>query len=130
VYLPVVRHKSPEPLALFDLPDPSLVIGTRETTTSPGQALYQLNSPFALEQAGHFARRLLAERGQDEAERIERAFLLALGRKPSAAEKERVSKFLAAWPAKDGDTSEARDQAAWAAFVQSLLALPEFRYLF
>ncbi|WP_439621235.1 PSD1 and planctomycete cytochrome C domain-containing protein [Gemmata sp.] len=129
VYLPVLRNRPPEALALFDLPDPSLVAGQRETTTSPNQALYLLNGAFALEQSEHLARRLLAGAATDEA-RVERAYLAVLGRSPTRAERDRVLKFLAEWPAKDGDTSEARDLAAWTAVSQALLALPEFRFLF
>ncbi|WP_161967586.1 PSD1 and planctomycete cytochrome C domain-containing protein [Fimbriiglobus ruber] len=130
VYLPVVRHKSPEPLALFDLPDPSLVVGQRETTTSPGQALYLLNSPFSLTQARHLAKKLLDIKDADDSARVERAFLAVLARKPTSVERDRVLKFLAEWPTKSADTSEARELAAWTSFAQALLALPEFRYLF
>ena len=130
VYLPVLRNRPPEALALFDLPDPSLVAGQRDTTTSPNQALFLLNGSFSLEQAGHFAKRLVAEKELDDASRVERAYLSVLSRKPTATERERVLKFLSEWSAKDGETSEDRDLAAWTALVQALLALPEFRYLF
>jgi hypothetical protein len=39
-----------------------------------------------------------------------------------------VLRFLAA--AKGGADAETRRQAAWERFAQTLLALPEFRYLF
>jgi hypothetical protein len=129
VYLPVLRNKLPEALAVFDLPDPSLVAGQRETTTSPAQALFLLNSPFVLEQSDHLARRLLAEKG-DDAGRVERAYLAVLSRRPSAAERDRALRFLAGSAGQGGDGAEARRLAAWTRFAQALLALPEFRYLF
>ena len=128
VYLPVLRNKLPEALVTFDMPDPSLVVGQRETTTSPTQALYLLNSPFILEQAEQLSRRLLAAQDLDDASRVERAYVLVLSRRPSPAELERVQRFLAA--AKGGADAETRRQAAWERFAQTLLALPEFRYLF
>jgi hypothetical protein len=120
VYLPVLRNKPPEQLAVFDLPDPSLVVGQRETTTSPTQALFLLNSPFILEQSEHLARRLLADKDLDDTGRIDRAYLIVLSRRPTDAERDRVVRFLAATK---GDATQ-----AWSRFAQALLALPEFRY--
>ena len=50
VYLPLVRNGMPEVLAVFDVADPSLVVGQREVTTVATQALFLMNSPFVLEQ--------------------------------------------------------------------------------
>ena len=130
VYLPVVRNKLPEALAIFDLPDPSLVAGQREVTTSPSQALYLLNSPFVLEQSDRLARRLLAEGGPDDAGRVERAYLTVLSRRPTPAETGRVLDFLVASTSAGGERADAARREAWTRVAQSLLALPEFRYVF
>ena len=122
VYLPVLRNKLPEALAVFDMPDPSLVVGTRDATTSPGQALYLLNSPFVLEQSGHLAKRLLEDEKLDDAGRVDAAFRAVLARKPTAAERDRVLKYVKA----AGDDR----LAAWTRFAQTLVVLPEFRFLF
>jgi hypothetical protein len=123
VYLGVVRNGMPESLAIFDVADPSLIVGQREVTTVPAQALYLMNSPFVLAQAKGFAERLLASSGADDEARIELAFRLALARRPSTSENAQVLAYLR-------ETTEARGRpAAWAAFCQTLLASAEFRYL-
>jgi Protein of unknown function (DUF1553)/Protein of unknown function (DUF1549)/Planctomycete cytochrome C len=130
VYLPILRNKPPEALALFDLPDPSLVVGQRDITTSPTQGLFLLNSPFILEQSEHLARRLLDEKGLDDDGRVQRAFLAVLSRKPSRDEEDRVLQFLAATVSADGRKADADKLEAWSRLAQTLLALPESRYLF
>src|SRR5271166_6569477 len=112
-----------------NLPDPSLVVGQREITTSPAQALFLMNSPFIQEQSDQLARRLLTEKGLDDSRRVEQAFLAALSRRPTAAESDRVKRYLAATTV-GGDKKDAAKREAWSRFAQSLLALPEFRFLF
>lgn len=51
VYLPIIRTRVPEVLDLFDFVDPSLVMGARETTTVPSQALYLMNNEFIHQQS-------------------------------------------------------------------------------
>ncbi|GIT29568.1 MAG: hypothetical protein Ct9H300mP1_16140 [Planctomycetaceae bacterium] len=60
VYLPIVRNRLPEMLRLFDFAEPSIIVGRREVTTVPAQALFLLNSSFVIEQSDHMARRILA----------------------------------------------------------------------
>jgi hypothetical protein len=122
VYLGVIRNGMPEALAIFDVADPSLIVGQREVTTVPSQALYLMNSPFVLAQAKAFANRLLALPGEDEA-RVEQAFRLALTRSPSTSENAQALAYLR-------ETAQTQGRpAAWAAFCQTLLASAEFRYL-
>jgi hypothetical protein len=94
IYLPQPRDRTPDLLAVFDGPDKKAVVGQREVTTVPPQALFLLNSPFALEQARLAAERLLAEEHQDEDSRIDRAFRLALGRPATPADLETARRFL------------------------------------
>lgn len=51
IYLPIVRGAVPPSLAVFDLPNPDLVAGVRSVTTVPAQALFMMNSTFAIEMA-------------------------------------------------------------------------------
>jgi hypothetical protein len=118
VYLPVFRNALPEALEAFDFADPSLVTGRRNTSTVAPQALYLLNHPFPAEQAKLAAGRLLAEKHADDAARITRAYRLALGREPTAGEREVATKFLAKAGA-DG----------WAAVFHALFASADFRYV-
>ncbi len=125
VYLPVVRDRVLESLALFDFADPSLVTGERATTTGPAQALYFLNGPLVIRQAEALADRVRAMVG-DEAHRVDRAYRIALARGPTAAERDRALAFLREFAARAGGTDPAR--RAGAAFCQALLASAEFRY--
>jgi len=76
----------PDPLMeSLDCPDASLLTPKRSSTLTAIQALAMLNDPFLVRQAEHLAERLRAAH-QEPAEQIEQAYLLALGRKPSAEE--------------------------------------------
>ena len=118
VYLPQFRNSLPEMLEVFDAADPSTVTGKRNSGTVAPQALYMMNSPFVLEQSKHAAARLLGEKHTDDGERITRAYRLALGREPTAGEREVATRFL---------KGKAKD--AWTALFHALFASAEFRYV-
>jgi len=85
VYRFIVRSV-PDPLMeSLDCPDASLLTPKRSSTLTAIQALAMLNDPFLLRQAEHLAERIRATQ-EDTAGRVERAYLIALGRKPSADE--------------------------------------------
>jgi hypothetical protein len=94
VYLPLLRGVAPHALEAFDPVDQTLVTGTRDTTTVPGQALYLLNGPFVRKQSLALADRLLKDKGATDAERIRKAYRAALGREPAPKELERAQAFL------------------------------------
>jgi hypothetical protein len=121
VYLAVVRDRLPEMLTLFDFPDPSLIIGERSTTTVPAQALYLMNNPFVIRQAGAFADRLLARDGDDDA-KVTRAYQLCYARPPSARELKNAQKFI-----EDYGRKHTR-RATWTALCQAFLASAEFHH--
>ncbi|MGP0063271.1 MAG: DUF1553 domain-containing protein [Isosphaeraceae bacterium] len=125
VYLPMVRDRVLESLALFDFADPSLVTGKRDTTTGPAQALYFLNGPLVIRQAEALADRVLAMEG-DEAHRVDHAYRIALARGPTHAERARALTFLRDFAARAGESDPSR--GAWRALCQALLAGAEFRY--
>jgi Protein of unknown function (DUF1549)/Protein of unknown function (DUF1553)/Planctomycete cytochrome C len=125
VYLPVVRDRVLESMALFDFADPSLVTGERATTTGPAQALYFLNGPLVIRQAEALADRVRAME-RDEAHRVDRAYRIALARAPTAAERDRAVDFLREFAARVRGSDPTRE--AWSAFCQALLAGAEFRY--
>ena len=129
VYLPIVRNRLPEMLRLFDFAEPSIIVGRRDVTTVPAQALFLLNSKFVLELSDHMAGQLLAAGGEESA-RVRQAYRLTLSRTPSeseiAAATDLVRDTIASLPA--GDDSKKQLQA-WSGLCQSLLACAEFRYL-
>lgn len=131
VYLCMLRNSPPAELAAFDLPDGVTVAGKRDETTLPTHALYLINSPFLVQQAEFFARRMLAAEAEDAA-RVRWAFHRALNREPSDGEMRGAIELVRAI---DADLlshcadAELRSASAWAALCQAILASNEFRYV-
>ena len=130
VYLPIVRDLLPESMSLFDFPDPTLVAGERATTTIPAQALYLMNNTFVINQAEAVADRLLVA-GDNDGDRVARAYKLVVSRPPSGKETSAALDFLSRYVKTVSDErmppAKAR-QAAWTALCQSLFASSEFSY--
>ncbi|HWB13440.1 MAG TPA: DUF1553 domain-containing protein [Pirellulales bacterium] len=129
VYLPMYRGNVPEALAVFDMADPSLIVGKREVTTVATQALFLMNSPFVLKQSAEMAKRLLDQKDMQDPARIELAYHLALGRKPSSNEVTRIEKFLDDFR-RTADNKDRGRVGAWSSVCQTLFASAEFRYLY
>jgi hypothetical protein len=145
VYLPLIRGLTPRALEAFDPVDQTLVSGSRDATTVPGQALYLLNSSFVRRQALALADRLLTRKESTDHDVIDIAYRRTLGRSPNAAEVRRAQVFLQEYesaardsrvdldksgePAADGVRPKDARTAAWLAFVQALFGSAEFRYL-
>jgi hypothetical protein len=96
VYLPVRRTFVYPLFAAFDAPEVMTSCPRRLPTVVPTQALAMLNSPLVRTQADAFARRLQRECGPEPTRVIPRAWQLAFGRLPTAAEARRARDFLAA----------------------------------
>jgi hypothetical protein len=114
IYLPLLRGLTPTSLEVFDFAEPSMVTGSRDTTTVATQALYFLNDPFVRRHALKMAERLLAHTELDDATRVDLAYRLALGRAPAAGEAERALRYLADYEAGEVDAlasdAEASDE--------------------
>jgi hypothetical protein len=93
VYLFARRNLREPFLEAFDLPDSNLSCPRRERSTTAPQALALLNAEDVLAAAQALAERLTRET-RTEAGAIERAYRLALGRPPTAAERDRARAFL------------------------------------
>jgi hypothetical protein len=78
----------------LDCPDASQFTPVRATSVTALQALALLNDRFTVRYAEHFAARLAGE-FRDPAGQIARAYELALGRSPSAAEARRLADYAA-----------------------------------
>jgi hypothetical protein len=133
VYLPIVRDMIPEPLATFDFAEPSLVVGDRDDTSVPSQALYLLNNASVQTLAAAMADRLIATklRGTDLGQA---AFTLAFSRPPTPGELKATQDFFQKFYATEGRPGEGADTQALArkalvAFCQALFGSAEFRYL-
>jgi len=118
VYLMTQRIRRHPFFGTFDGAETNMSTSFRVTSTTPLQALWFLNDPFVHEQARRFALRLAKDR-PDDASRIERAYLLALGRRPAEDETRAALEFLSR--ARSGYGEE-----AWPAFARVLFRLSEF----
>jgi hypothetical protein len=127
VYLPVMRDNLPRVLAVFDFAEPSMVIGKRDTSNTPSQALYMLNNPFVVQQSEKLARRIMSEASQVE-QQIRIALQLTYGRNPTLQETASAKRFFQKYQP-PGRLQRTRDVAALAAFCQALFASAEFRFL-
>ncbi len=126
VYLEVRRNLSNPFLEIFDVPKPSSTRGSRDATNVPAQSLTMLNSPFIIGQAKAWAAHLLAEDSSPE-QRVERMFVAALSRPPTADERDRSLTFLADAAAERGVS--ANDPQAWQDLAHALFNLKEFLYV-
>lgn len=132
VYLPMLRGAVPEMLGAFDVADPNLIVGKRDVTTVPTQALFLMNNPFILKQAEETAKRVLAEPKLEDHERINLAFRLSLGREADDDEQAELTKYLSDYRTAIEAASEKgkvnSKLAAWASLCQLLFETGEFRY--
>ncbi|QDU27098.1 Planctomycete cytochrome C [Anatilimnocola aggregata] len=133
IYLCILRNGEPEELTVFDLADPSLVVGARNVTTVPAQGLFLMNSPFMVQQAERFAERVLAwqnpQGNANDANRIGLAYQLALQREPTSAELKRAEAFLRSAQVELYATTPDQRRRAWSALGQSLYSTNEFRHI-
>jgi len=86
LYLFSQRSLLPPLMTAFDFVGTTEPCGRRDVSTVAPQALSLLNNPFAHEQSGSLADRVIAQAGGDTRSRVELAWRLALGRAPSPAE--------------------------------------------
>ncbi len=131
VYLPIVRDQAPEALATFDFAESSLVVGDREDTTVPSQALYLMNNATVQKLSEAMADRLLAKKLRG-AELGKAAFSTAYSRPPTQGELKATTDFFAKFNAAEAKNFGNQDQlgrAGLVAFCQALLGSAEFRYL-
>jgi hypothetical protein len=118
VYTPAFRNKRLELFEAFDFGDINSTFGQRNVSTVAPQALFLLNSPFAVEQATAAAERILTLPSDTE-ERIVAAFRRSVGRAPSGSELAKCRKFLGPEPSLE----------QWAQLQQTLFECLDFRYI-
>jgi mono/diheme cytochrome c family protein len=82
----------------FDQPNLVNSVDRRNRSTVAPQALILMNNAAVVLQASKFAERLAREAGSDPAKQVTRAFLLALGRDPSAEELAKSVAFVRSSP--------------------------------
>lgn len=82
----------------FDQPDMVSSCSQRTRSTVAPQALLLMNNAEVLLQAKHFAQRVAVEAGHDPGAQIDRAFELALSRKPTVIERSKAIGFVGTTP--------------------------------
>jgi hypothetical protein len=132
VYLMTQRLKRHPFLALFDGPDPNATTPTRPATTVPTQSLFFLNDPFLHSVAERWADRLIQD-AATRAPRIERIWLRALARLPTAEELDEAVAFLDGYgeqARRDGPASvDKLERIALAAYIRIILSSNEFLHV-
>jgi hypothetical protein len=133
MYLVTRRNYQPTELSVFDQPLIATNCVRRTSAAVALQSLTMLNGQFITEQAGHFARRVIAAAGADELKRIDLAFKLSLGRSPSRDELGPSRLLLATQFQRlleQPDTTPAQaDEQALAHLCHMLLNTNEFLYV-
>ena len=132
VYLPIIRSALYEMFQAFDFPDPSYMLGDRPTTTIAPQSLFLMNSDLMEEQMTAMANRLIQEAPDAAEDRIERAYELTYGRKPTVDEMEASLGFvyqyeeavISAIP-----DQEKRQVQVWKGLCRVLLSSNEFIFV-
>jgi hypothetical protein len=109
------QRTTPYPfLVNFDEPDSVMSCPRRRMSNTPLQSLNLLNDPVFFEAAGALAKRVQQQApGDTFDDRLNYAFQLCLGRKPTAAEKDRLATYF-------------DKQQDWAGISRVLLNLDEF----
>ncbi len=81
-------------LTLFDAEDGHVPCARRERTITAPQVLYLLNGPLAQEASRDLAQRLYTEAGASPAAKVEYGYKVALGRTPTASERDAALSYL------------------------------------
>ncbi len=135
----------------FDGADMANTCPRRGVTTIAPQALALFNGDFTRTEAGFFAERVRKDAGDDRSKQIDRAYQIALCRRPTAAQKQTALDFLTrqtqlhldtahqatsgptaqhvGFTTPDDKTQKAAAQAALADFCHVILNTNEFLYL-
>ncbi|MBW3540094.1 MAG: PSD1 and planctomycete cytochrome C domain-containing protein [Planctomycetes bacterium] len=131
VYAFIDRQNLPGVFRAFDFAAPDVHSPGRFTTTVPQQALFLLNSPFAIEQAHFLANRPEVPAARSPAEQVQVLYRLAYGREPETEELSLAIAFLESTNATSPTSGEAHPNALppLVQLAQVLLGSNEFVYI-
>jgi len=123
VYALVDRQGLPGLFRAFDFATPDQSVERRSRTMVPQQALFALNSPFAITQAKALAARPEITSESEAVERIAALYRIALAREPSRDELHSCLEYVSVGTGDDSLLS------GWEQLAQVLLASNELMYL-
>ncbi len=119
MYTFIWRQSQHHLLTTFDGADAQTACTRRNRSDTPLQALHLANDPAFVEFAEALGKRVEKEGPADDAGRVEYMFRLCFSRPPTAAERDRVLKYLEA-------QKESKPETAWAMTARVLMNLDEF----
>jgi hypothetical protein len=94
LYIAIRRNFLSPMMLAFDAPIPFNTMGRRNVSNVPAQALILMNDPLVAEQAGVWAKRVLAARDQSPAARVTAMYRAVFARPPSDEELNQALAFL------------------------------------
>jgi len=122
IYGLVDRQNLPAVFRTFDFPVPDQCVERRPQTSVPQQALFNLNSPFVLEQAKALAKEVEKISDSKPRERIQFLYRRVLDRSPTKSEISTASAFV-----NEATNDEGENQ--WESLAHVLLMSNEFVFL-
>jgi hypothetical protein len=128
LYVPVLRNAIPDVFEVFDVADPSSVVGKRNRSTVAAQALWMTNSPWIHDQAQKAAEHLLREVGGNYERVLSEASLRILGRHLSVSEKSAIDVFCRQSVSESYSSSQSINVQTCSVIVHSLLQSLDFRF--
>jgi hypothetical protein len=126
IYLAVRRNFLSPLLLAFDTPAPFSTMGRRSVSNVPAQALILMNDPFVHQQAGEWARQVVARPGST-ATRITEMYVSAFGRPPGAEERAACEAFLRRQAEQNGGKVD--DPRVWAELAHTLFNVKDFIFV-
>ncbi len=137
VYSYFDRTEPPGVFHTFDHPSPDATSPRRFETIVPQQALFLMNSPFAINQAKFLAGRIEQEAGDDARSRVLQYYRVVFQRDPSMEEIDTAIEFITGSESAGGlvaarDTSNPEGKeplSGWELYAQTLLLSNELMFL-
>lgn len=126
LYIAIRRNFLSPMMLAFDTPNPFSTVGRRTVSNVPAQALILMNDPFVIEQASHWAAKILSESaGSTNEQRIDQMYRQAFGRPPTQAETADAVAFLETQNAGAAD----QEREAWNHLCHVMFNLKEFVFV-
>ena len=129
IYGYINRFNLDPTLRAFDFPTPMQSHPGRDESIVPTQSLFTLNSQFVIDQSLALAELPEFQQSESDDARVQIAFSKILQRKATAAEIDRISRFVSVL--KQRKRTKTTDDAAmaWPMAVQALMMSNEFQYV-
>jgi len=129
VYGFIDRQNLPGMFRSFDFASPDTHSPQRFTTTVPQQALFMMNSPFAVNQAKALAARPELAQEPEPARRVEKMYRILYGRSPTPDELWAAAEFIRGEEAYASAGGAKQVLSPWEKYAQVLLESNEFVFV-